>query len=82
MMENLELDDEEKQFLEAEHDEVQEVPVSTKNPKKKKRRKFSAKKRHSSQKRKNKFTIELVEIFQFLKNFCDCAKNYQLVDHK
>ena len=32
MMENLELDEEEKLYLEAEQDEVQEVPVSKKKP--------------------------------------------------
>ena len=38
MMENLELDEEEKQYLEAEQDEVQEVPVSKKKPQEEKKK--------------------------------------------
>ena len=62
MMENLELDEEEKLYLEAERDEVQEVPVSKKKPQEEKK-KIQSQIRHSLQKRKNKLTIELVVDF-------------------
>jgi len=63
MMENLELDEEEKLYLEAEQDEVQEVPVSKKKPQEEKK-KIQRQIRHSLQKRKNKLTIELVVDFE------------------
>ena len=54
MIENLELEEEEKQFLTAEQDEVQEVPVSKKKAQEEEN---SATNNVILLKKKNKFTI-------------------------
>jgi uncharacterized pyridoxal phosphate-containing UPF0001 family protein len=57
MMENLEFEEEEKQFLAAEQDKVQEVPVSKKKPQEEVKSKIQCRITSFSSKRKNKFII-------------------------
>ena len=57
MMENLEFEEEEKQFLAAEQDKVQEVPVSKRKPQEEVKSKIQRQITSLSSKRKNKFII-------------------------
>ena len=66
------------QFLAAEQDEVQEVPVSKKKPQEEVKSKIQCRITSFSSKRKNKFIIwACFENLEFLKIFWDFAKNHQ-----